>query len=498
MKKYILGIGLFLTSLLFGINASAMDGDNTPLFIQTKEVPSELRMYAQQDWQFYFENLSVVENTEPLSTDDFYLGQPFTLTNETDTQTAYFPIIDKESGLIHDLLEVSLMNNTPSLTISSQFVELLNRLTPTAEGTSFSLNLDSESHQLLSAEEPTREQAVDIKQSVDNFNRKKRSVPDDTVPEYNRNIIPNWMITETQGLEPWCAFYTLSTMINSIEGKAITNAKTLIKKAFRTASEAELVDGKYITSKPFAHTVQTMQKEYGYTLDIKNSRLTPAEVQTQIDKNAPVYVHLDNVTQNYNPAKSHGVTVIGYIIAKNNTLDSYYYFWNPWWQKVMLTNQKDMSNWKLNDNVYSWKYSGINFRKEPINYAMKGKIATLLSRATYYQTGEKIPTDLRNKEYIIKDVKSISQSSSKVAYYLEGINKWVLEQDVKEFPTPLLNKKVTLLSKASQYQTGEAIPTNVRNKQYTALKVKPFRRSNSKLAYFLSGINKWVLEQDIR
>ena len=113
MKKYILGIGLFLTSLLFGINASAMDGDNTPLFIQTKEVPSELRMYAQQDWQFYFENLSVVENTEPLSTDDFYLGQPFTLTNETDTQTAYFPIIDKESGLIHDLLEVSLMNNTP-------------------------------------------------------------------------------------------------------------------------------------------------------------------------------------------------------------------------------------------------------------------------------------------------------------------------------------------------------------------------------------------------
>ena len=52
MKKYILGIGLFLTSLLFGINASAMDGDNTPLFIQTKEVPSELRMYAQQDWQF--------------------------------------------------------------------------------------------------------------------------------------------------------------------------------------------------------------------------------------------------------------------------------------------------------------------------------------------------------------------------------------------------------------------------------------------------------------
>jgi hypothetical protein len=45
---------------------------------------------------------------------------------------------------------------------------------------------------------------------------------------------------------------------------------------------------------------------------------------------------------------------------------------------------------------------------------------------------------------------------------------------------------------------GEAISTNVRNKQYTALKVRAFRRSNSKLAYFLSEINKWVLEKDIQ
>ncbi|WP_376738226.1 C47 family peptidase [Enterococcus faecalis] len=498
LKKLLIGTVLLMLTFFAGSTVLATDMDNSKLFIKTHEVNPELIAHAQQDWRFYFENLTVVEDQGPLNVEAFYLGQPFTLTNETDSQTAYFPIIERQSGTINDILEVSLVDNMPALTISSQFVEQLNSLIPTAEDTSFSLNLDSENHQLLSAEEPNREQAVDIKQEIASLNRQKRSVPDGTVPEYNRNIIPNWMITETQGLEPWCTFYTLSTMINSVEGKAVTNAKTFIKKTFPTASEKELVDGKYITSKPFAHTIQTMQKEYGYTLDIKNSRLTPAEVQTQIDKKAPIWVALDNVTQNFNPAKSHGITIIGYIIAKNNKLDSYYYFWNPWWQKVMLTNQKDMSDWKLNDNVYSWKYSGINFRKEPINYAMKGKIATLLSRATYYQTGEKIPTDLRNKEYIIKDVKSVSQSNSKVAYYLEGINKWVLEQDVKEFPTPLLNKKVTLLSKASQYQTGEAIPTNVRNKQYTALKVKPFRRSNSKLAYFLSGINKWVLEQDIQ
>jgi len=498
MKKYILGLVLFLTSLLFGINTSAMGGDNSSLYIQTAEVSSELKVQAQKEWKFYFENLSAVENAEPLNAEDFYLGQSFTLTNETDNPTAYFPIVEKQTKTINEILEISFVNNTPLITISSQFVEQLNNLMTTTENTSFSLKLDTESHHLLFIEKPSREQAVDIKKETDNLTRKKRSVPDDTVPDYTRNIIPNWMITETQTAEPWCTFFSLATMINSTEGKVVTNAKTLIKKTFPMASEQELLDGDYITSKPFAHTIQTMQKEYGYTLDIKNSRLTPAEVQTQIDKKAPVYVTLDNVTQKLNPAKSHGITIIGYILAKDNHLDSYYYFWNPWWQKIMLTNQKDMSNWKLNEEVYSWKYSGINFRKEPINTAMIGKIVTLLSKATNYQTGEKVPTDSKNKEYIIKDVKSVSQSNSKVSYYLENINKWVLEQDVKEFPTPLLNKSVTLLSNATHYQTGEVIPMNVRNKQYTALKVKPFRRSNSKLAYFLSGINKWVLEQDIR
>ncbi|MFG5501702.1 peptidase C47, partial [Enterococcus faecalis] len=82
-------------------------------------------------------------------------------------------------------------------------------------------------------------------------------------------------------------------------------------------------------------------------------------------------------------------------------------------------------------NVYSWKYSGINFRKEPINYAMKGKIATLLSRATYYQTGEKIPTNVRNKQYTALKVKPFRRSNSKLAYFLSGINKWVLEQDIQ-------------------------------------------------------------------
>lgn len=151
------------------------------------------------------------------------------------------------------------------------FVDQLNSLTPTTEDGSFSLSLDNENQQLQPLDEPNREQVVDVKQEVDNFNRMKCSVPDDKVLEYNRNVITNWTITETQVSEPWCMFYTLSTMINSVEGKAVSNVKTFAKKTFPNTSGKELIDGKYITSESFVPPIQPMKKKYGYTLDIKNS-----------------------------------------------------------------------------------------------------------------------------------------------------------------------------------------------------------------------------------
>jgi hypothetical protein len=58
-------------------------------------------------------------------------------------------------------------------------------------------------------------------------------------------------------------------------------------------------------------------------------------------------------------------------------------------------------------------------------------IITLQSFASQYQTGENIPTNLRNK-YNIKDVTEVKQSNSKLAYYLNGLNKWILEQDLTQ------------------------------------------------------------------
>src|SRR5699024_6108125 len=61
-----------------------------------------------------------------------------------------------------------------------------------------------------------------------------------------------------------------------------------------------------------------------------------------------------------------------------------------------------------------------------------GQVVTVQSKATKYQTGQSIPSFVKNKKYVVEQVKNVSQSNSKRAYLLgNGLNSWVLEQDVK-------------------------------------------------------------------
>lgn len=56
---------------------------------------------------------------------------------------------------------------------------------------------------------------------------------------------------------------------------------------------------------------------------------------------------------------------------------------------------------------------------------------------------------------------------------------------------------VRVLPHATHYQTGQAIATWVKGKTYTIVQKKTVKQSRSTKAYLLSGINSWVLEQDL-
>lgn len=57
---------------------------------------------------------------------------------------------------------------------------------------------------------------------------------------------------------------------------------------------------------------------------------------------------------------------------------------------------------------------------------------------------------------------------------------------------------VTVQSHATNYQTGQKIPTWVKGKKYKIKQIKSVNQSKSKKAYLLDGINSWFLEQDVK
>lgn len=86
--------------------------------------------------------------------------------------------------------------------------------------------------------------------------------------------------------------------------------------------------------------------------------------------------------------------------------------------------------WYLSGAPYYYFYRPKNVTQDSV--IKKGDTVTLLEKATHYQTRQVIPKWVKNKKYKVKQIKNVNQSKSKKAYLLEGINSWVLEQDVKK------------------------------------------------------------------
>lgn len=55
----------------------------------------------------------------------------------------------------------------------------------------------------------------------------------------------------------------------------------------------------------------------------------------------------------------------------------------------------------------------------------------MLKSATHYQTGQSIANFVKGSTYKVKEVKQVNQSRSQYAFLLDGINSWVLAQDLE-------------------------------------------------------------------
>lgn len=131
-----------------------------------------------------------------------------------------------------------------------------------------------------------------------------------------------------------------------------------------------------------------------------------------------------------------------------------------------------------------------------------GQTVKLKSTATNYYDRSKISSSVKNKNYVILSTKSISKSHSKQAVFVAGLNKWILSQDVTgvkpaEYSKYEKGQMGYLRGTAVKYYTRQKIASSAKKKGYKITKVKSVSMSRSKQAVYLSGLNKWVLSQDI-
>lgn len=113
-------------------------------------------------------------------------------------------------------------------------------------------------------------------------------------------------------------------------------------------------------------------------------------------------------------------------------------------------------------------------------------------------TGAGRSTASRGKTGTIKRV-----VSGKKPYLIDSLG-WAHKNDIQlaTSSTTTATKKVgdtvTVQSHATQYQTGQNIPSWVKGKKYKIKQIKSVNQSKSKKAYLLDGVNSWFLEQDVK
>lgn len=113
-------------------------------------------------------------------------------------------------------------------------------------------------------------------------------------------------------------------------------------------------------------------------------------------------------------------------------------------------------------------------------------------------TGAGRSTASRGKTGTIKRVVSGNKP-----YLIDSLG-WAHKNDIQlaTSSTTTATKKVgdtvTVQSHATQYQTGQNIPSWVKGKKYKIKQIKSVNQSKSKKAYLLGGINSWFLEQDVK
>lgn len=91
---------------------------------------------------------------------------------------------------------------------------------------------------------------------------------------------------------------------------------------------------------------------------------------------------------------------------------------SPYWDDYDVSDYYQETNFKL--------------RRSDFKPMIIGQTATVGAWSTHFDGGAGINKHILGKSYVIKEIRNTSQGEGDKAYYLSGLNKWVIEQDIVE------------------------------------------------------------------
>lgn len=179
-----------------------------------------------------------------------------------------------------------------------------------------------------------------------------------------------------------------------------------------------------------------------------------------------------------------------------------------------ILNTDSMHNWLLKNG---WQLIAHNKdwtakRGDVVIFGRKGYSGGAAGHVVQFISNTKIihctyKSATRNGVYVDKEATTCPYSMGWYVYRLKSSAKAkpAKKPAKKSTKAKITNTKkyangdtVKLLNHATKYQTGEKILASKRNHNYTVKGVKKVNQSKSRYAFLLSGINSWVLAQDLQ
>lgn len=351
----LLAMILMLSASVIPAKASQNDSEMASgFYLSTREIPSDVISYAQNNISDFLIAHSEVEN---IDLSNVTMGNPFTFggSNVNEIDVYYFPIF-QNSHILYTFRVYMDKNGYTGILSSYLATELNSFMNSTTRNTPLLIYMESGNVMAkLNGNETI------LEESHPGYEPSESTISEDTLSETmevtdistpiefvekpmtaaNASKVLSLDMKETQSDQQWCAAFVMASILRYKGAESSITAETIVKHFHPNSSDlknesvsrSQLVS--YAKDKGFSKTTES------------SSTLSNSSVVSEINNDSPFYAGCAG-TGSYKKAR-HALAVCGY---NNNT--STYTVWNPWYAKTETISQSSKTYVVNSESSFKW------------------------------------------------------------------------------------------------------------------------------------------------